>query len=530
MPAKAVKTEEFTGMDLLVSFDTTGSMYPVLSQVRKNVVYFVKDMFNSIDNLRVGIIAHGDYCDKDNPYTIRVMDFTEDEDKICDFVRNTAKTYGGDADECYELVLRTARTIVDWRPGRKKVFVLIGDASPHSVNYRDNTDRIDWRDEAHLLNEMGVQIFAVHALSYYRSSSKDFYSYIAKATTGTYLTLDHFDEITLLIKATCMAEYSETKLNDFISIIKSTGKMTRTMAKNMNRLSGKEVVSSGEFVGADGLVPVTPGRFQVFEVDTDCPIKNFVESNGIEFKRGRGFYELTKHETVQQYKEVIIQDRETGDMFTGKQVREKLGLQPQVSKGGVKESLSSRDTVKFRVFVQSTSFNRKLIGGTTFLYEVSDLDYTGTTVSADEDTKKVESVDKVKKEPSKKKVESKKKSSHSTKTHSESSERTLDKTKKASSKSRKADETKIDAAIISGDFDSKLPPLPTKDEDTITKKVTRRGTKKPNPHDENAYDAYTAMKIAYEIITGVEESKLTSKGKKYMKDIRELAAKLVDKE
>ena len=38
------------------------------------------------------------------------------------------------------------------------------------------------------------------------------------------------------------------------------------------------------------------------------------------------------------------------------------------------------------------------------------------------------------------------------------------------------------------------------------------------------------MKIAYEIITGVEESKLTSKGKKYMKDIRELAAKLVDKE
>ena len=530
MSAKAVKTEEFTGMDLLVSFDTTGSMYPVLSQVRKNVVSFVKDMFNSIDNLRVGIIAHGDYCDKDNPYTIRVMDFTEDEDKICDFVRNTAKTYGGDADECYELVLRTARTIVDWRPGRKKVFVLIGDASPHSVNYRDNTDRIDWRDEAHLLNEMGVQIFAVHALSYYRSSSKDFYSYIAKATTGTYLTLDHFDEITLLIKATCMAEYSETKLNDFISIIKSTGKMTRTMAKNMNRLSGKEVVSSGEFVGADGLVPVTPGRFQVFEVDTDCPIKNFVESNGIEFKRGRGFYELTKHETVQQYKEVIIQDRETGDMFTGKQVREKLGLQPQVSKGGVKESLSSRDTVKFRVFVQSTSFNRKLIGGTTFLYEVSDLDYTGTTVSADEDTKKVESVDKVKKEPSKKKVESKKKSSHSTKTHSESSEHTLDKTKKASSKSRKADETKIDAAVISGDFDSKLPPLPTKDKDTITKKVTRRSTKKPNPHDENAYDAYTAMKIAYEIITGVEESKLTSKGKKYMKDIRELAAKLVDKE
>ena len=549
MPAKAVKTEEFTGMDLLVSFDTTGSMYPVLSQVRKNVVSFVKDMFNSIDNLRVGIIAHGDYCDKDNPYTIRVMDFTEDEGKICDFVRNTAKTYGGDADECYELVLRTARTIVDWRPGRKKVFVLIGDASPHSVNYRDNTDRIDWRDEAHLLNEMGVQIFAVHALSYYRSSSKDFYSYIAKETNGTYLTLDHFDEITLLIKATCMAEYSETKLNDFISIIKSTGKMTRTMAKNMNRLSGKEVVSSGEFVGADGLVPVTPGRFQVFEVDTDCPIKNFVESNGIEFKRGRGFYELTKHETVQQYKEVIIQDRETGDMFTGKQVREKLGLQPQVSKGGVKESLSSRDTVKFRVFVQSTSFNRKLIGGTTFLYEVSDLDYTGTTVST-EDISAAKAAEPKKAEPKKaeaKKVETKKvkESTKKTKevgevkkaepkktkkTPSKSSETTSTKPKKASLKSRKSDETKIDAAVISGDYDSKLPPLPVKSSNTPVKKETRKSTRKPNHHDEEAQKALSNMKEVCELITSIDETKLTSKGKKYMKDIRDMASKLVTKE
>ena len=72
-------------------------------------------------------------------------------------------------------------------------------------------------------------------------------------------------------------------------------------------------------------------------VDSNTAIKAFVESNGIEFKTGRGFYELSKAETVQQYKEVIIQDRETGEMFTGTQVREELGLSPQSEKGGVKE-------------------------------------------------------------------------------------------------------------------------------------------------------------------------------------------------
>ena len=376
-----------SGVDLLVSFDTTGSMYPVLAQVRQNVASFVGDMFESINDIRVGIIAHGDYCDKNNPYTIRVMDLTDNKDKICEFIRTTDKTWGGDADECYELVMNTARTTVNWGAGRTKVFVMIGDASPHGVNYPDNKDKIDWRNEAGLLNELGVKVFAVHALSYYRSSSRNFYQTIADMTQGKYLTLDQFDEVIDLIKATCIAEYSEEKLNEFVSIIKSNGRMTKTMARNISRLSGTEVEADTKGVQKDGLVPVEPGRFQVMKVPENCVIRDFVESNGIVFKKGRGFYELTKHETVQQYKEVIMQDRVTGEMFTGAQVREKLGLKPQTRVGGVKESLSSRSTHAFRVFVQSTSYNRKLIGGTTFLYEISDLADTGTIIETTPDIK-----------------------------------------------------------------------------------------------------------------------------------------------
>lgn len=391
-------------IDLLVSFDTTGSMYPVLAQVRREVEQFVKTMFNDFTDLRLGVIAHGDYCDKDNPYTIRVMDFTRDEKRLCDFVRETKPTYGGDADECYELVLHTAHNDLQWRDDAEHVLLMIGDASPHSPSYYDNKLNLDWKEEADKLRKLGVKVFSVHALAGYRSSSRAFYKTVAETTGGIYLTLDMFNEIVDLIKATCYQQGGEEKLNEFVTIIKDSGKMTRSMENNFKRLRGEEVEdtyesyrrsysssrrSSSSRKTSDGpvsikemdkLVPVVPGRFQIMTVDENCDIKSFVENNGIKFKKGRGFYELSKAETVQQYKEVIMMDRETGEMFNGSQVREELGLQPQSESGGVKERLHKSATEKFRVFVQSTSVNRKLIAGTTFLYEVDDLEDAGTVI------------------------------------------------------------------------------------------------------------------------------------------------------
>lgn len=388
-------------IDLVVSFDTTGSMYPVLSQVRTEVEKFVHTMFSEFSDLRLGIIAHGDYCDKDDPYTIRVMDLTRDEDKLCKFVNETQKTYGGDADECYELVLNTARTVINWREEAQRVLVLIGDASPHGVRYPQNTEHLDWEEEAKKLGKDDVKIFSVHALSYYRSSSKGFYKSIAELSGGVYLTLDQFNEIVELIKATCYQQGGEEKLNEYISIIRDNGKMTNSMDRNFRRLKGEKVDEAEYSYGRTStrkhtsrktsdesvtikemaeLEPVMPGRFQVMTVDENCDIKGFVTKNGIEFKKGRGFYELTKAETVQQYKEIIMQDKETGEMFVGSQVREKLGLQPQTEKGGVNEKLYAKDAKEFTIFVQSTSVNRKLIAGTTFLYEISDIEDTSTEI------------------------------------------------------------------------------------------------------------------------------------------------------
>lgn len=391
-PENTEPKHEPKGLDLLISFDTTGSMYPVLANVRREVDYLVRTLASKIKDIQIGVIAHGDYCDANAPYTIRFLDFTDDVAKLSDFINNTKPTYGGDADECYELVLRTGRTQASWRPDSTKIFMVIGDANPHSESYPLNSEHIRWQDESKQLSDMHIQVFGVHCLHKFRQSSTKFYQKIADDTNGVYLTLDQFSDITGLIEATCYSQYSEEKLTEFVTIIRNNRRLTNGLARNINRLSGKELVEglmddsdypskssrrTGVMRGTDttlvqaaGLIPVTPGRFQTMEVDTDMDIRSFVEFNGIIFKRGRGFYELSKSEKVQQYKEIILEDRETGEMYSGAQVREYLGLQPQIAKGGVTERLNSHHTNKYRVFVQSTSVNRKLIGGTKLLYEV----------------------------------------------------------------------------------------------------------------------------------------------------------------
>ena len=129
-------------IDLVFSFDTTGSMYPCLTQVRRQVEATTKRLFKDIPNIRIGIIAHGDYCDGRDVLT--KLDLTNDQSKICNFIRKAPATYGGDAPECYELALHESRSF-SWTSGRTKVLVLIGDDVPHGPTYPQNTKNLDSR-------------------------------------------------------------------------------------------------------------------------------------------------------------------------------------------------------------------------------------------------------------------------------------------------------------------------------------------------------------------------------------------------
>lgn len=348
-------------IDVVFTFDTTGSMYPCLTQVRRNVKQTVKRLFAEIPGLRVGVIAHGDYCDAHDTYVTKALDLTTDEDKVVQFVETVEKTGGGDTPECYELVLHEARSLA-WKSGRSKVLCMMGDDVPHPPSYPQNTKHIDWRNELGLLVEAGIHVYGVQCLN--REHADHFWQEIARKTKGLHLNLDQFGDLTDVIMAVCYKQDSSEKLQAFEKEVKAKGRMNRNLDAAFATLLGRE--KAGDFKATD-LTAVRPGRFQILQVDKDTPIKEFVLNQGASFKTGRGFYQFTKTETIQDYKEVILQDKATGDLYEGKRARELLDLPTH---GSVRIKPAKME--KYNVFVQSTSVNRKLIGGFKFLYEVED--------------------------------------------------------------------------------------------------------------------------------------------------------------
>jgi len=378
-------------IDVCISFDTTGSMYPCLTQVRRNVKSTVESLFRDIPDLRIAIIAHGDYCDARSSYVTKIFNFSKDVNQVTRFVSSVGRTGGGDSPECYELVLLKARTALNWESGRSKVIVMIGDDLPHPPHYPLNTMNIDWRNELGLLLEAGINVYGVHAMPGIRRHSKSFYQEIARTTGGFYLTLDQFSNINDLIMGICYKQDSEKSFVSFVAQVKQDGRMNRDLSMSFKTMA---IVGDADFAESyhsifetkrytfedDGLSPVSSGRFQVIDVDYDTKIRDFIVDQGITFQKGRAFYELIRHGKkrykVQQYKEIILMDPDSGDFFNGPEVRDMLGLQPQceiVGKDrGVVENLSPKGLENYRVFIQSTSYTRKLIPGTNLLYEVSD--------------------------------------------------------------------------------------------------------------------------------------------------------------
>ena len=231
-PKKAKKTADVGAkVDVVFSFDTTGSMYACLAEVRRGVKDAIIRLKKEVPGIRIAIIAHGDYCDARSSYVTKIFDFSEDEKALCQFVQNVGSTGGGDADECYELVLREARTKLAWRAGSTRSLVMIGDCNPHGPNYPLNTLKIDWRTECELLKETEVRVYAVQALN--RREATKFYRELATRTDGFHLLLDQFSSIVNFMMAICFKEEGGDTLDNYETEVVAGGKK---MNRELHRL------------------------------------------------------------------------------------------------------------------------------------------------------------------------------------------------------------------------------------------------------------------------------------------------------
>lgn len=117
-------------------------------------------------------------------------------------------------------------------------------------------------------------------------------------------------------------------------------------------------------VNSKTLVPLPREDYVLLDVKASTPsfvIREFVEATGAHYSIGKAYYQLTKTEVIQAAKGVALQNIHSGRIYTGQQARDVLGLKPEDTR------VKPAENPEYRIYVQSTSVNRKLIAGTKLL-------------------------------------------------------------------------------------------------------------------------------------------------------------------
>ena len=85
-------------LEICFSFDTTVSMTSYVDQVKARLLDMVQRLKSDIPGIRIALFAHGDYFQprhgNHNPYVTRFTDFTDDVQKLCQFIEDSVPTDG----------------------------------------------------------------------------------------------------------------------------------------------------------------------------------------------------------------------------------------------------------------------------------------------------------------------------------------------------------------------------------------------------------------------------------------------------
>lgn len=196
-------------LDMVIAFDTTGSMSAYINAVKNHVKELVPKLFSSNPDLRIGIVAFGDYCDmssRDNfGKAYQVLDLTNDENKIIQFINEAQNTSGGDGDEFYELVIKKITEETAWREGSTKVVLLIADAAPHKVGYSYRSivsnAQIDWREEAKKASKLGIKFDTMTIDPMY----VEWYKELSAMTNGVSVPFNNSGKTSQVIEAAALS-------------------------------------------------------------------------------------------------------------------------------------------------------------------------------------------------------------------------------------------------------------------------------------------------------------------------------------
>jgi len=370
-------TDVTNGIDIMVSADHTFSTSPAIAEVTRSYSDMTRRLAR-IPNLRMGVIHHGDF-DQQNPAAYK-LPLTSDFASVQRYLRTIHPSGGMGRGANYAQALRQAR-IEPWRAGKSRVLIIAGDEIPRPSSHYRGEDAVEADNEIALLDEMKVRRIAVQLLN--NRHATPFYRKLA-GKSGLHIEIDQMYHLPFLVTGVILFEESPEYFEDYEEELRRRNDFTINIELAFDKIKGRASRKNTRSGGAatTDLVPVHPSRFQMFQVpgEREMTIRDFVQSMGLRFQKGRGFYlHDYREEMVQGNKEIILRDMITGQFFTGDKVRELLGM-PAAGPAAGTIKLKPNTLPGYQVWIQSNSVNRTInrdddapagVGRDTwFMYEV----------------------------------------------------------------------------------------------------------------------------------------------------------------
>lgn len=204
-------------LDMVIAFDTTGSMAQYIGAVRKEVSELIPQLFKDNEDLRLGIVAFGDYCDMNNSQDFgdayQSIAPTDNQNDLIKFVLDSKDTSGGDCPEFYELVIKKIVEETQWRERSTRSILLIADSVPHEVGYCYGNivkgAQIDWRIEAGKAADKKIKIDTVTI------TNSPWFRELSAMTNGVSVPFYTGSKTAELVKASVMSRGSMTARHNF---------------------------------------------------------------------------------------------------------------------------------------------------------------------------------------------------------------------------------------------------------------------------------------------------------------------------
>lgn len=126
-----------TGLDIVICFDSTGSMGGEINEVKSQIKRIGNALTTMIPKTRISICTYRDSTDE---YIAKGQPLSDDVQSVATYLADIQAGGGGDLPEAVQEGMEWAVKNNEFRPQARKVMLIFGDAPPHAEDLKTCTE------------------------------------------------------------------------------------------------------------------------------------------------------------------------------------------------------------------------------------------------------------------------------------------------------------------------------------------------------------------------------------------------------